>query len=109
MIQNFIVAIIVSIAALYAIKRYAPKRLVRKGGAWVAMGMAAIGLIGLSKRMARHWTVESPTGKSCGSGCGSCGGCGTPIAASSAILAAKAELPIHQGIKRHVIVLHQKR
>ena len=61
MIQNFIVAIIVSIAALYAIKRYAPKRLVRKGGAWVAMGMAAIGLIGFSKRMAKHWTVESPT------------------------------------------------
>ena len=75
MIQTIIVAIIVTLAALYAAQRYAPKWAVRKFAAWVSTSVAAIGLVKISNLIAQIWTVESPTGKSCGSGCGSCGGC----------------------------------
>lgn len=81
MIQTIIVAVIVLVAALYVIKRYAPKWLVRKLGAWTSTGMDAVGLVSISNRIAQTWTVESPTGKSCGSGCGRCGGCGNSDAA----------------------------
>ena len=79
MTQTIITTIIVAIAAFYAIKRYAPTWLVRKLGAWASIGMAAIGLVQFSKRIAQTWTVESPSGKSCGSGCGSCSGCGSNV------------------------------
>lgn len=81
MIQIFIVAIIVTIAAVYAINHYAPKKLVRKLGAWVSIGVGAIGFVQFSKRIAKTWTFESPSGSSCGNACGRCGGCGSSGAA----------------------------
>ncbi len=76
MIQNFIVALIVFAAAVYVARRYAPKRVGRKLSAWLA---AALSMIGWGAA-ANVLTRESPAGKSCGSGCGSCGACGDETA-----------------------------
>ena len=104
MTQTIITTIIVVIAALYAIKRYAPTWLVRKVSAWASIGMAAIGLVQFSKRIAQTWTVESPSGKSCGSGCGSCGGCGKSDAAQPEPAAQEHSLTR----KYPVIAVHHK-
>ena len=99
MIENIIVALIVALAALYAVKRYAPKWIAQKSGAWLADMLAAIGLHSVSKTITQSWVVVSPSGKSCGSGCGSCGGCSpahsTSEPATVNSLDARAVIKIH--------------
>ena len=76
MIQNLVVALMVSAAAIYVARRYGPKWLTRKVSAWLAAVLAMIGW----GRAAEVLSRESPAGKSCGSGCGSCGACGDEAA-----------------------------
>ena len=76
MIQNLAVALIVGAAAIYVVRRYGPRWLARKLGAWLAAALAMIGW----DRAAEVLSLESPAGKSCGSGCGSCGACGEEAA-----------------------------
>ena len=85
MMQNFIVVLIVFAAAVYAMQRYAPKRLTRKFSAWLGATLSMVGCA----RAAEVLNRESPVGTSCGSGCGSCGACGDD-AAPAAMPAANA-------------------
>lgn len=79
MAENIIVALVVALAALYALYRYAPNWLVRKSAAWLAHCASRVGLQTLAKIMAQSFPIESPSGKTCGSGCGSCGACGSDV------------------------------
>ena len=72
MIQNLVGALMVIVAAIYVARRYGPKWLARKTSAWLAAALAMLGWSGAAEVLNR----ESPAGKSCGSGCGSCGACG---------------------------------
>ncbi len=104
MIENIMVALIVALAVLYVVKRYAPKWMAQKSGAWLAGMLAAIGMSSLSKAITESWMVVSPSGKSCGSGCGSCGGCGGFNPAHSASEHATA----NSSDARAVIKIHHR-
>ena len=113
MAENIIVALMVALAALYALYRYAPKWLVRKSVAWLAHGAASFGMQTLAKIMAQNWTVESPSGKSCGSGCGSCGACGSGVVAGAGVGvdvdgSFESTVPANDPKKYSVIKIHQR-
>ncbi len=93
MMQNLIVALIVFAAAVYVARRYAPKRVGRKLSAWLGAAFAMLGWGGAAEVLTR----ESPAGKSCGSGCGSCGACGDEsVAAAAPAGSGHAVIKIHR-------------
>ncbi len=94
MMQNLVVALMVAAAAVYVARRYAPKRLTRKTSAWLAAMLAGIGW----GRAAEVLSRESPAGKSCGSGCGSCGACGDESAPATGT----------PGATRAVVTFHRR-
>ena len=113
MAENIVVASMVALAALYALYRYAPKWLVRKSAAWLAHCASSVGLQTLAKTMAQSWIVESPSGKSCGSGCGSCGACGSDVGVGvDADVGAngpfESTAPANHSQKHSVIKIHQR-
>ena len=79
MMQNLVVALMVSAAAIYVGQRYSPKWLTRKVSAWLAAALAMIGWRGAAEVLSR----ESPAGTSCGNGCGRCGACAPEAASDS--------------------------
>jgi hypothetical protein len=86
-IQYLVVALIVSVAALYAAGKYLPLR-------WRERIVHT-----LSGGTGKGWYVKwFGTDASCGSGCGSCGSCETP-----------APLPEVDEQGRKIIQLHVKR
>ncbi|WP_028102664.1 DUF6587 family protein [Pseudoduganella violaceinigra] len=86
--QEIIVGIVVAAAALHAARKYLP-------AAWRQQIVFALSRRGLPQdKLARFFNTES----SCGSGCGSCGGCGD----SSAALAP----PSDGGPARRVIKIY---
>ncbi len=111
MAENIIVALVVALAALYALYRYAPKWLVRKSAAWLAQGASSFGLQTLAKIMAQSFPIESPSGKSCGSGCGSCGACGSDVGVGVGVSVDgpfESTAPANHSQKYSVIKIHQR-
>ena len=109
MAENIIVALVVALAALYALYRYAPKWLVRKSAAWLAHGAASFGMQTLAKIMVQSFPIESPSGKSCGGGCGSCGACGSDVVAGVSVDGSfESTAPANHSKKYSVIKIHQR-
>ena len=76
MTQEIAVGLIVAVAAIVVLRRYAPQAL-KRAARIVAVRLArALGWRALAERLAR----PAETGASCGDGCGTCGNCGTKAA-----------------------------
>ena len=71
--QEFIVAIIVAIAGLAVIRRYAPQSLRRMFNATIAQLASRFGW----RKVADKFHADAAVAASCGTGCGPCGGCGS--------------------------------
>jgi hypothetical protein len=73
MVQNLIVAVIVVLAAWAVARRYLPKTLRQRAAGFTARVARGSGMA----RMANWLEADLPADSSCGSGCGTCGNCGT--------------------------------
>ena len=73
MLQNLIVAVIVVLAAWAVARRYLPKTVRRRTAGFSARRARQLCL----PRLAGWLEADLPAASSCGSGCGTCGNCGT--------------------------------
>jgi hypothetical protein len=71
MFQQIIVGLIVAVAAIAVVKRYAPKSIKRAVQIGVVRMSKALGWNSLADRLVQ----KAEAGASCGDGCGSCGSC----------------------------------
>jgi hypothetical protein len=76
MMQEAIVTLIVLCAAIAVLKRYAPKAAKQAARSWATRAMTKFGWHALAAKIAE----KAEDGAACGSGCGSCGACGSDTA-----------------------------
>lgn len=89
MMQEAIVALIVFCAAIAVLKRYAPKKLKQATRVLTTQLATKLGW----KTLATKIEAKAEDGAACGSGCGSCGSCGTEPAKqteSKSVISAEA-------------------
>ncbi|HEX7640927.1 MAG TPA: DUF6587 family protein [Burkholderiaceae bacterium] len=72
MIQEIVVGLIVSVAALAVLRRYAPNSLKRTARIAMVRIARMFGWNALADKLGQ----QAEAGASCGDGCGSCGSCG---------------------------------